>query len=275
MWEHDSFAEGLESDFVFLYLDYPSGEEAKARVPNPERNEELQAKYGIRGFPTVLLMTAEGEVFGTTGYQPDGPEKYVEHVKALTESGKKALKKVVELEKQYAEADAETKPLIVKQAIDMLTNLEDGAAGAAKLGDLVRKGFELDPENESGLKLSALECLFAKGQAGEAEFAVGMEMDADNAKGLYEKVVGARIMQVRDEETATAFVATLKTFLELGKIHDQPTVQNWCATVAGWCDGPLSNPEDAQFFAKKAQEMGELEGRAKATVERILEKAAA
>ena len=138
----------------------------------------------------------------------------------------------------------------------------------------MRKAFELDPENKAGMKLAALECLFNKGEAKEAEFAMAEKMDASNEKGLYEKVVNARMGQVRDDESATAFVASLKAFLELDKIHDKESVQMMCVNVAFWCDKMLEKPEDAIFFAKKAQELGELEGRMGEVVKGILEKSA-
>ncbi|MGB0767609.1 MAG: hypothetical protein ACPGYV_07840, partial [Phycisphaeraceae bacterium] len=72
-----------KKNWVLVALDFPRDEEIKAKVPNPERNKELQAKYGVRGFPTILLMTADGEVFGRTGYQAGGPEKYLEHMAEL------------------------------------------------------------------------------------------------------------------------------------------------------------------------------------------------
>ena len=272
MWEHDSFAAGLESEFIFVYLDFPRSEELQAAVPNPERNDELQKKYGIQGFPTVLLMTAEGEVFGQTGYRRVGPEEYVTHVKELAESGKVALKKVAELEKAYA--DAEDKAAIVNQAIEMLSGLAEGSAGAGKLADLVRKGFELDPANEAGLKLAALKALFAQGQARDAEFTMAEELDPKNEAGLLEQVVFGKMNQVRDDESATAFIATLQEFLKLDAVTDKNTVATMCAMVAMWCDRMLERPEDALFFAKKAEEIGGLDERMVQMVQAIIEKSA-
>ena len=38
-------------------------------------------KYGVRGFPTVLLMDKNGSVVRVTGYQPGGPAAYIQHIK--------------------------------------------------------------------------------------------------------------------------------------------------------------------------------------------------
>ena len=74
-----------------MSLDFPRAQEVKDKVPNPDRNKELQDKYEIRGFPTVLLMTADGEVFAQTGYKGMSPEDYLADVKDLRAKGKKAL----------------------------------------------------------------------------------------------------------------------------------------------------------------------------------------
>ena len=66
------FTTVAEKSFVLVALDYPSKEENKAKVPNPTRNEELRKKHDVRGFPTVLLMNVDGEVFASTGYQAGG-----------------------------------------------------------------------------------------------------------------------------------------------------------------------------------------------------------
>ena len=92
VFEHDIWMEGAQKDYILVALDFPRAEEIKAKVPNPERNEELQAKYGVRGFPTILMMTSDGEVYGRTGYQAGGPEKYLEHMAELRADGRKALK---------------------------------------------------------------------------------------------------------------------------------------------------------------------------------------
>ena len=58
MWEAEGFAEAAGKNLVFVSLDFPRDQKIKDLVPNPERNEELKNKYGIRGFPTVLIMTS-------------------------------------------------------------------------------------------------------------------------------------------------------------------------------------------------------------------------
>src|SRR6187455_3462039 len=60
VFSHDDFLAAAQKDYVLVSLDYPHGEEAKAKVPNAARNDELAKQHKIGGFPTVLLMTADG-----------------------------------------------------------------------------------------------------------------------------------------------------------------------------------------------------------------------
>lgn len=69
-------------DNIIVYLaDFPrrnylSAEKAK-------QNNLLLKEYGVRGFPTVLIVNERGQILGKTGYRPGGPKKYVDHLKKI------------------------------------------------------------------------------------------------------------------------------------------------------------------------------------------------
>ena len=83
VFSKDEFRKYAEENLVLLLLDFPRRKQMPAE--EKKRNEELAGKFNIQGFPTVLLVDAEGKVIARTGYQPGGPEKYVEHIKQLLE----------------------------------------------------------------------------------------------------------------------------------------------------------------------------------------------
>ncbi len=64
-----------------VFLDFPRGikqsDELKAT------NRKILEQYGVRGFPTILLLDAEGSVIAQTGYQQGGAEAYVKHLQGL------------------------------------------------------------------------------------------------------------------------------------------------------------------------------------------------
>ncbi|MBC8205906.1 MAG: thioredoxin family protein [Kiritimatiellales bacterium] len=81
VFSQDEFKAYAEGSVVLFLADFPQTKPQSEEVKM--QNEALAEKYGIRGFPTVLLLDAEGNVLERTGYQPGGAEKYVEHIKDL------------------------------------------------------------------------------------------------------------------------------------------------------------------------------------------------
>ena len=66
---------------VLVELEFPRGKEQSAELK--AQNEKLAQQYGIRGFPTILVLSPEGELIEKTGYQRGGAEAYVEHIKGI------------------------------------------------------------------------------------------------------------------------------------------------------------------------------------------------
>lgn len=79
-----AFQENAGNKFVFLKLDYPLYTTLDPRTT--AQNKELQKKYGIRSYPTLILLDADQQQIGTTGYKPGGGKTYASHVlKMVTE----------------------------------------------------------------------------------------------------------------------------------------------------------------------------------------------
>ena len=81
------FKDYAKDNLVLLLLDFPRGKEQSAK--EKKQNEDLAAKFNVRGFPTVLLLDAKGNELARTGYQAGGPENYITHLKALQSTDKK------------------------------------------------------------------------------------------------------------------------------------------------------------------------------------------
>ena len=86
VFSQDTFQEYAEKNLVSVLLDFPRRKEQSDA--EKKQNRDLAEKYGIRGYPTVILLSPEGELVGRTGYQPGGPEKYVEHLAAMIQQHK-------------------------------------------------------------------------------------------------------------------------------------------------------------------------------------------
>jgi thioredoxin-related protein len=87
VFSQPGFAAAAE-DFVLVEIDFPQNTPQAADVK--KLNRALAGQYGIEGYPTVLLMNANGEVYAKTGYQAGGAEKYVQQLLELKKN--KAVK---------------------------------------------------------------------------------------------------------------------------------------------------------------------------------------
>jgi protein disulfide-isomerase len=69
--------EKFAKDYVLVELDFPKRKEQPAA--EKAKNQAAQKKYGVNGFPTVLIMSAGGTVLKrASGYAPDsGPYAYL------------------------------------------------------------------------------------------------------------------------------------------------------------------------------------------------------
>lgn len=66
---------------IMMIADFPSVKQLPAEIA--EQNEKLRKTYNITGFPSVLLLDAEGKLIAHTGYQRGGAENYIAHLKSL------------------------------------------------------------------------------------------------------------------------------------------------------------------------------------------------
>jgi protein disulfide-isomerase len=81
------FKDYAKDNLILLSLDFPHEKKQSSKLK--KQNEALSKKFGVEGFPTVLLLDAEGKKIAETGYQEGGAAKYVEHLKGLLAKAKK------------------------------------------------------------------------------------------------------------------------------------------------------------------------------------------
>jgi protein disulfide-isomerase len=92
-----------KTNLVCVLVDFPREKHQSKNLK--EQNAALSKKYGIRGFPTIVILTPDGELVDQTGYREGGPAKYVEHLKGIIAKYEEAHPK-----KTPAQAPAPEKP---------------------------------------------------------------------------------------------------------------------------------------------------------------------
>lgn len=270
VFSHPEFLDAVKKDFVLLALDFPRSEEVKAKVPDPEQNAALRDKYGVTGYPTVLLMTPDGVVFGRTGYQRGGAEAYVQHVAELREKGKKALADVKEFEKSYETAEGEKKTELRDQAIEKLGGMKPTEIGAEVYADVVSKAVT-DESTPEEVKIRGMKALLKSGKADDAVKAKVRELDPKNEKGLLEILVNQEIARTRAEkEAVAAAMQKIEDLDALGPIHDEKIAANLYTLAALFNYKYLDRKEEAKKWAQKAKDAGVENPRAQAFLDQVL-----
>lgn len=80
VFSKSEFEDYADDNLILVKLDFPRSIEQSAETKL--YNNQLAQKYGVKGFPTVLLFNSVGNLVLTTGYQPGGPVTYVDHLKS-------------------------------------------------------------------------------------------------------------------------------------------------------------------------------------------------
>ena len=74
------FEQYAKKNLILVKLDFPQNIEQS--LETKVYNNKLAQRFGVQGFPTILLFNASGKLVLTTGYQPGGPVNYVNHLKS-------------------------------------------------------------------------------------------------------------------------------------------------------------------------------------------------
>jgi protein disulfide-isomerase len=77
----DEFKAYAKSNLVLFIADFPMKTPLAKEIAT--QNQDLADKYNVEGFPTVILMSADGKELGRLGYSEGGGKAYVEQIKEL------------------------------------------------------------------------------------------------------------------------------------------------------------------------------------------------
>lgn len=128
--------------FVLVEIDFPR-DKGKMTPKVAAQNEKLQDNFGVEGFPTIILLDAQGRPYGKTGYADGGPAKYLESL--------------AELQKVRETRDAAWKKAGDTQGVAKAKLLAEGLLALDEdfvmmhYGPVLAEIKKLDPQDASGI----------------------------------------------------------------------------------------------------------------------------
>ena len=84
VFSQPAFVEYAAKNLVLVRLDFPRANPLTAEVRT--QNQTLAQKFGIRGFPTIVMLNGDGKPLAQLGYVPGGPEAFISELKQVPKS---------------------------------------------------------------------------------------------------------------------------------------------------------------------------------------------
>lgn len=167
VFSQSAFTGSAPKDFVLVKLDFPN-DESLVTPEIKKQNEQLGKQYSIRGYPTILLTDADGVVYGQTGYEAGGPDKYVAMLAEMKKkgaafqaamtraTGKQGMERATALDEALSSIDAEVVKNHHLAAMEEIVKLD--ADGKGKLKEKYEaKVKEIAEEKELETEAQALQ----------------------------------------------------------------------------------------------------------------------
>jgi thioredoxin-related protein len=141
VFSRPGFIKKASENYVLVELDYPQRTKQPARIK--EQNQNLVRKYGVIGFPAVLVTDSRGQVYARAGYMPGGPDKFISYLEKVRKTKAEGDRLIAQAEK----AQGLEKARLLDQAVGIMA--ESQMEVDPEVIDQIKK---LDKDNEAGLK---------------------------------------------------------------------------------------------------------------------------
>jgi thioredoxin-related protein len=128
--------------FVLVEADFPRNRTLLPAAVQV-RNEKLKNAFSIEGFPTVLLLDAQGRPYARTGYLTGGTTNYLPHLAALRQVRERR-------DAAWSKAEAAQGAEKARWLAEGLSAMDDDLV-AACLTSVVARVKALDPNDPSGV----------------------------------------------------------------------------------------------------------------------------
>ena len=78
------FIDYAKKNIVPVEIDFPNKKKQSDELKTA--NHALQKKYGIKGYPTIIVLDSEGKNVGQLGYMKGGPKAFIAELEKLKKS---------------------------------------------------------------------------------------------------------------------------------------------------------------------------------------------
>lgn len=81
VFSQKAFKDYAKDNLVLVEVDFPQQKHLTKQVK--EQNDKLAKEYGIEGYPTIVVLNAEGKKVGQLGYMEGGPDAFIAELNKL------------------------------------------------------------------------------------------------------------------------------------------------------------------------------------------------
>lgn len=209
VFSQEAFKKDAPRHFVLVEIDFPKSKEQSEGVK--KQNRELEKRYQVEGFPTIVLTDAEGRPYARTGYQEGGPDNFLNHLQEL-----RTLKlKRDELFENAENAEGIEKANLLDQALNVLES--NGVNSLNEYRDIVDKIMEYDKEDKAGLR-TGYEALKIRYESSDRIAGIMDDLDR-NLSGEYDKAIKELETLVEFSKPVPEVVQTI--YLKMAELYQE------------------------------------------------------
>ncbi len=81
VFSQPEFATYAQKSLVLMEVDFPRKKEQSDALK--KANQDLQEKFKIEGYPTIIVLNGDGKKVGELGYMPGGPKAFIAELEKL------------------------------------------------------------------------------------------------------------------------------------------------------------------------------------------------
>jgi len=82
VFSQPEFVDYAKTNVVLVKLDFPRSKPQSAA--EKKQNEALAQKFGIEGYPTIIVLDPKGKQLGSLGYEKGGAAKWIASLEKVT-----------------------------------------------------------------------------------------------------------------------------------------------------------------------------------------------